>query len=131
MPRQLQSVLGTLGPGRLPSCGCATASTDGQPRTLDEIGRAFKLSRERIRQIERETMARAASPLTGPGPADYLDLVAKSGDVAQTDRSVWAIYFLRLDRPFGSGRRGPAVGPSGPGRIYRFVAGCDGAGRTA
>ena len=31
---------------------------DGQPRTLDEIGKLFKLSRERIRQIERETMAK-------------------------------------------------------------------------
>ena len=27
---------------------------DGQPRTLDQIGRAFGLSRERVRQIERE-----------------------------------------------------------------------------
>jgi RNA polymerase nonessential primary-like sigma factor len=31
---------------------------DGQPRTLDQIGRTFKLSRERVRQIEREVMAK-------------------------------------------------------------------------
>ncbi|MFP5070536.1 sigma-70 family RNA polymerase sigma factor [Pseudonocardia nantongensis] len=31
---------------------------DGQPHTLDQIGRAFKLSRERVRQIEREVMAK-------------------------------------------------------------------------
>ena len=31
---------------------------DGQPRTLDEIGQAFGLSRERVRQIERESMAK-------------------------------------------------------------------------
>ena len=31
---------------------------DGQPRTLDQIGRRFGLSRERVRQIERETMAK-------------------------------------------------------------------------
>ena len=31
---------------------------DGQPRTLDQIGRSFKLSRERVRQIEREVMAK-------------------------------------------------------------------------
>jgi RNA polymerase nonessential primary-like sigma factor len=30
---------------------------DGQPRTLDQIGRRFGLSRERVRQIEREVMA--------------------------------------------------------------------------
>ncbi len=29
---------------------------DGQPRTLDQIGRTFGLSRERVRQIEREVM---------------------------------------------------------------------------
>ena len=31
---------------------------DGQPRTLDQIGKAFGLSRERVRQIEREVMAK-------------------------------------------------------------------------
>ena len=31
---------------------------DGQPRTLDQIGRTFGLSRERVRQIEREVMAK-------------------------------------------------------------------------
>lgn len=31
---------------------------DGQPRTLDQIGRSFGLSRERVRQIEREVMGK-------------------------------------------------------------------------
>ena len=31
---------------------------DGKPRTLDEIGRAFGISRERVRQIERDSMAK-------------------------------------------------------------------------
>jgi len=31
---------------------------DGQPRTLDQIGRQFGLSRERVRQIEREVMSK-------------------------------------------------------------------------
>ncbi|MDN5860845.1 MAG: RNA polymerase subunit sigma, partial [Pseudonocardia sp.] len=31
---------------------------DGQPRTLDQIGRRFGLSRERVRQIEREVMSK-------------------------------------------------------------------------
>ena len=31
---------------------------DGMPRTLDQIGRRFGLSRERVRQIEREVMAK-------------------------------------------------------------------------
>ena len=31
---------------------------DGVPRTLDQIGREFGLSRERVRQIEREVMAK-------------------------------------------------------------------------
>ena len=31
---------------------------DGQPRTLDQIGKLFGLSRERVRQIERDVMAK-------------------------------------------------------------------------
>jgi DNA-directed RNA polymerase sigma subunit (sigma70/sigma32) len=46
---------------------------DGRPRTLDEIGRAFKLSRERIRQIERETMAKLRHPSRAQVLRDYLD----------------------------------------------------------
>jgi RNA polymerase sigma factor (sigma-70 family) len=45
----------------------------GQPKTLDEIGRAFKLSRERIRQIERETMAKLRHPSRAQVLRDYLD----------------------------------------------------------
>ena len=44
-----------------------------QPKTLDEIGRAFKLSRERIRQIERETMAKLRHPSRAQILRDYLD----------------------------------------------------------
>ena len=44
-----------------------------QPKTLDEIGRAFKLSRERIRQIERETMAKLRHPSRAQILRDYLE----------------------------------------------------------
>jgi len=46
----------------------------GQPKTLDEIGRSFKLSRERIRQIERETMAKLRHPSRAQILRDYLEL---------------------------------------------------------
>jgi RNA polymerase sigma factor RpoD-like protein len=46
---------------------------DGNPRTLDDIGREFGLSRERIRQIERETMAKLRHPSRAQVLRDYLD----------------------------------------------------------
>ncbi len=46
---------------------------DGTPRTLDDIGKAFGLSRERIRQIERETMAKLRHPSRAQSLRDYLD----------------------------------------------------------
>jgi len=46
---------------------------DGNPRTLDDIGKEFGLSRERIRQIERETMAKLRHPSRAQALRDYLD----------------------------------------------------------
>jgi DNA-directed RNA polymerase sigma subunit (sigma70/sigma32) len=45
---------------------------DGRPRTLDEIGKAFGLSRERIRQIERDTMAKLRHPSRSNVLRDYV-----------------------------------------------------------
>jgi len=45
----------------------------GQPMTLDDIGREFKLSRERIRQIEREVMAKLRQPSRKQILEDYRD----------------------------------------------------------
>jgi len=44
----------------------------GQPRTLEQIGKQFGLSRERVRQIERETMAKLRDPQRADALRDYL-----------------------------------------------------------
>ena len=44
---------------------------DGQPRTLDEIGRVFGLSRERVRQIERDTMTKLRTRERSDALRDY------------------------------------------------------------
>jgi RNA polymerase sigma factor (sigma-70 family) len=45
---------------------------DGKPHTLDEVGKTFQLSRERIRQIERETMAKLRHPSKSDALREYL-----------------------------------------------------------
>jgi RNA polymerase primary sigma factor len=47
--------------------------TDGQPRTLDEIGQVYGVTRERIRQIESKTMAKLRHPSRSQPLRDYLD----------------------------------------------------------
>jgi RNA polymerase nonessential primary-like sigma factor len=54
----LRRVLGTLEEREQHVIRMRYGLDDGQPRTLDQIGRRFGLSRERVRQIERETMAK-------------------------------------------------------------------------
>src|SRR3954468_9372377 len=54
----LRRVLGTLEDREQHVIRMRYGLDDGQPRTLDQIGRRFGLSRERVRQIERETMAK-------------------------------------------------------------------------
>lgn len=54
----LRRVLGTLEDREQHVIRMRYGLDDGQPRTLDQIGRRFGLSRERVRQIEREVMAK-------------------------------------------------------------------------
>ena len=54
----IRSVLGTLDEREQHVIRMRYGLDDGQPRTLDQIGRAFGLSRERVRQIEREVMVK-------------------------------------------------------------------------
>jgi RNA polymerase sigma factor (sigma-70 family) len=73
MRAQLQDVLNTLDAREAAVVRMRYGLDGGQPKTLDEIGRAFKLSRERIRQIERETMAKLRHPSRSQVLRDYLD----------------------------------------------------------
>jgi RNA polymerase sigma factor (sigma-70 family) len=73
MRAQLHSILGSLDDREAAVIRMRYGLDDGQPHTLDEIGRAFKLSRERIRQIERETMAKLRHPSRARALRDYLD----------------------------------------------------------
>ncbi|MFM9376219.1 sigma-70 family RNA polymerase sigma factor [Gordonia sp. VNK21] len=54
----IRSVLGTLDDRERQVITLRYGLEDGQPRTLDQIGRSFGLSRERVRQIEREVMGK-------------------------------------------------------------------------
>jgi RNA polymerase primary sigma factor len=46
---------------------------DGQMRTLEEVGQAFGVTRERIRQIESKTLAKLRNPARSGHLRDYLD----------------------------------------------------------
>ena len=48
--------------------------TDGHPRTLEEVGREFGVTRERIRQIESKTLAKLRHPSRAQMLREYLDL---------------------------------------------------------
>jgi RNA polymerase primary sigma factor len=59
---QLHAVLGTLSEREASIVRLRYGLTDGQPRTLDEIGHVHGVTRERIRQIEVKTMAKLRHP---------------------------------------------------------------------
>jgi RNA polymerase sigma factor (sigma-70 family) len=73
MRAHLQTVLNTLDAREAAVVRMRYGLDGGQPKTLDEIGRIFKLSRERIRQIERETMAKLRHPSRSQVLRDYLE----------------------------------------------------------
>ncbi len=74
MRAQLRQVLDTLDAREAAVVRMRYGLDGGQPKTLDEIGRAFQLSRERIRQIERETMAKLRHPSRSEILRDYLEV---------------------------------------------------------
>ncbi len=73
MRRQLAGVLDSLEHREQAVVRMRYGLDDGNPRTLDDIGKAFGLSRERIRQIERETMAKLRHPSRAQALRDYID----------------------------------------------------------
>jgi len=73
MRRQLADVLDSLEPREAAVVRLRYGLADGNPHTLDDIARKFSLSRERIRQIERETMAKLRHPSRAQSLRDYLD----------------------------------------------------------
>ncbi|HZC12135.1 MAG TPA: RNA polymerase sigma factor [Mycobacterium sp.] len=70
---QLQSVLETLSGREAGVVRLRFGLTDGQPRTLDEIGQVYGVTRERIRQIESKTMSKLRHPSRSQVLRDYLD----------------------------------------------------------
>ena len=70
---QLTAVLATLPEREATVVRMRHGLVDGTPRTLDEIGKRLGLTRERIRQIEKATMAKLRHPSRSQVLRDYLD----------------------------------------------------------
>ncbi|MDO5732109.1 RNA polymerase sigma factor, partial [Corynebacterium sphenisci] len=70
---QLQDVLKTLSPREAGVVQLRFGLTDGMPRTLDEIGQVYGVTRERIRQIESKTMSKLRHPSRSQVLRDYLE----------------------------------------------------------
>jgi RNA polymerase primary sigma factor len=69
----LHAVLGMLSEREAGIVSMRFGLTDGQPKTLDEIGKVYGVTRERIRQIESKTMAKLRHPSRSRLLRDYLD----------------------------------------------------------
>ena len=73
LQEQLGSVLGTLSEREAGVVSMRFGLIDGQPKTLDEIGKVYGVTRERIRQIESKTMLKLRHPSRSQLLRDYLD----------------------------------------------------------
>ena len=73
LQEQLESVLDTLSDREAGVVRMRFGLTDGQPKTLDEIGKVYGVTRERIRQIESKTMSKLRHPSRSQVLRDYLD----------------------------------------------------------
>jgi RNA polymerase primary sigma factor len=73
LQEQLESVLDTLSDREAGVVRMRFGLTDGQAKTLDEIGKVYGVTRERIRQIESKTMSKLRHPSRSQVLRDYLD----------------------------------------------------------
>jgi len=73
LQEQLHSVLDTLSEREAGVVSMRFGLTDGQPKTLDEIGKVYGVTRERIRQVESKAMSKLRHPSRSNALRDYLD----------------------------------------------------------
>jgi len=73
LQEQLHDVLDTLSEREAGVVSMRFGLTDGQPKTLDEIGKVYGVTRERIRQIESKTMSKLRHPSRSQILRDYLE----------------------------------------------------------
>ena len=73
LQEQLHDVLDPLSEREAGVVSMRFGLTDGQPKTLDEIGKVYGVTRERIRQIESKTMSKLRHPSRSQVLRDYLD----------------------------------------------------------
>ncbi|MEU2794168.1 RNA polymerase sigma factor [Streptomyces sp. NPDC007100] len=73
LQQQLRAILETLADREAGVVSMRYGLKDGQPKTLDEIGKVYGVTRERIRQIENKTMSKLRHPSRSQLLRDYLD----------------------------------------------------------
>ncbi len=73
LQQQLRAILDTLADREAGVVSMRYGLKDGQPKTLDEIGKVYGVTRERIRQIENKTMSKLRHPSRSQLLRDYLD----------------------------------------------------------
>ena len=73
LQEQFEQVLETLSPREAGVIKMRYGLEDGQPKTLDDIGRVYGVTRERIRQIESKTMSKLRHPSRSQTLRDFLD----------------------------------------------------------
>ena len=73
LQEQINSVLDTLAERERKVIELRFGLVDGHPRTLEEVGKEFGVTRERIRQIESKTLAKLRHPSRSGKLKDFLE----------------------------------------------------------
>ena len=133
LQEQLHAVLDTLSEREAGVVSMRFGLTDGQPKTLDEIGKVYGVTRERIRQIESKTMSKLRHPVALAGPA-RLPRLAGRGRPPLASHLLRRVGGVRRDRTGTAGCPGHvgvpdrATAPAAGAVAGRGPAGCQ-AGR--